>query len=156
MCLAVRPLLYVQSAYNKVRIPGIIQLISGFVNLIFAIIVARWGKWGVVGVAIVGAVVWTIKNTIFVPIYTAYIMNQKWWTFVPSLVGSLLGTLIVGAASYIATLLYMPHDWLGLGVLVILVSLLYGIGVMVIGFNRADWKLIRDILPGWIKYVVPG
>ena len=143
----VRPLLFVQNAYNKVKWPGIVTLISGIVSLVLGIIFARWNIWGVIGVALAVGIAWTLKNAIYMPIYTALIMKLNWWAFIPSLIPSIIGTAFVMFISYGFTLIKMPADWIGLIVMVMIVSLIYVILVWFIGLNRDERKLIVDLLP---------
>ena len=145
--LSVRPLLYVQTAYNKIRWPGIATLVSGIASLGLAILFARWGKWGVAGVPLAVAAAWTVKNVLYMPIYTAHIMKLPWWTFLPSLGPGVLGTLAVGLAAYGLTLMRAPDNWLELAVSVVIVSSLYAAVAGAVGLNRADRQLLRDLLP---------
>jgi O-antigen/teichoic acid export membrane protein len=148
--LSVLPLAYVQSAYNKVRWPGIVTLLSGGANLGLAILLALWGGWGVVGVAVAGAVTWTAKNALYMPIYTARIMKSPWWTYLPSLSAGVVGTFSVGMAAYGLTLLQIPNSWLTLASSAAIVSLLYAIGVFWLGLSRTDLELLIGFLP-WSK-----
>jgi len=145
--LSVRPLLYVQTAYNRVRWPGIATLLCGGASLGLAVLLATWGKWGVAGVALAVAVAWTAKNAMYVPIYTAHIMKVRWWTFLPSLGPSVIGTLAVGFAAYGLALVQVPNSWLNLAGSAAIISLLYAAGVWEIGLSRADRQLLRDLLP---------
>jgi membrane protein EpsK len=145
--LSVRPLLDVQNAFNKVRWPGIATLLSGAASLGLAIFLAMWGKWGTTGVAIAVAAAWTAKNALYMPVYTARIMNLPWWAFLPTLSASVIGTFLVGSASYGLTLFRMPDDWLALVGSVAAVSVVYALGVWAIGLNRADRELLKRIVP---------
>ncbi len=146
--LCVRPLLYVQNAYNKVAWPGIATLFFGGAGLGLAILFAWWGKWGAAGVAVAVGVSWTAKNALYVPIYTAHIMKLRWWTFLPSFGPSVIGTLAVGFGAYGLTLVRMPNSWLTLGGSAAVISLLYAAVVWGAGMSRADRELLRDLLPG--------
>jgi membrane protein EpsK len=145
--LSVRPLLYLQTAYNRIRWPGIATLLSGGASLGLGVLLAMWGKWGAAGVALAVAVAWTAKNALYVPIYTAHVMKVRWWTFLPSLVPSVIGTLFVGMASYGSTLVQMPTSWLTLAGYAAAVSLVYAVVVWAIGLNRADRQLLKDLSP---------
>jgi O-antigen/teichoic acid export membrane protein len=144
---SVRPLLYVQSSYNKVRWPGIATLVSGGVSLGLAVAAGMWGRWGAAGVALAVAVAWTARNALYVPIYTARIMKLAWWSFLPTLVPVVTATLLVGAAAYGLTRIQMPHSWFELAGLAILISLVYAAGVWGVGLNRADRQLLGQLLP---------
>ncbi|MFW6116729.1 MAG: polysaccharide biosynthesis protein, partial [bacterium] len=145
--LSVLPLAYVQTAYNRVRWPGIATFISGAANLGLAILLARWGGWGAAGVAAAGAVVWSLKNVAFVPIYTAKIIGRPWWSFLPSVSGGLFGTLSVGAIAYGLTQVRMPDSWFALAAAAAVVSLLYLVAVLTLGLGPADRTLLKTLLP---------
>jgi membrane protein EpsK len=145
--LSVRPLLYVQTAYNRIRWPGIATLISGAVSLGLAVLAGMWGGWGAAGVALAVAVAWTAKNALYMPIYTARIMELPWWSFLPSSIPIVTATLVVGMAAYGLTLLRMPSNWLELAGSAAIISLLYAAGVWGVGLSRADRQLLRDLLP---------
>jgi membrane protein EpsK len=145
--LSVRPLLYVQSAYNKVRWPGIATLVSGVVSLVLAVVAGMWGGWGASGVALAVAVAWTAKQGLYVPIYTARIMKLAWWSFLPTPIPVVTVTLLVGIAAYALTLVRMPTNWLELAGSAAILSLLYAAGVWGIGLSRADRQLLRELLP---------
>lgn len=147
--LSVRPLLHVQNAYNKVRWPGIVTLITGAASLGLAIVLAKWSPWGTAGVALAVGIAWTAKNGIYMPIYTAHIMQVRWWTFLPSLSASLVGTLVVGIISYGLTLVQMPDSWFSLFTSAAIVSFLYAAGVWTVGLSLADRQLVKRIcFPG--------
>ena len=61
---------------------------------------AQWGPWGYMGVAMAGALAWTAKNALYMPIYTAKIMGLRWWNYLPNLAPGIAGTLFVGGAAY--------------------------------------------------------
>lgn len=146
--LSVRPLLYVHTAYNKIRWPGIVTLLSGAAGLILGIALAMWGRWGAAGVALAVALAWTSKNALYFPIYTAHIMKLRWWAFFPALLPGVAGTLFVALASYSLTVGRMPASWLALGTSAAVVSIVYGIAVWVLGLNRDDRRLLRRLIGG--------
>jgi membrane protein EpsK len=145
--LAMRPLLFVQTAYNRVKWPGIATLLSGVGSLALAIALVQWAGWGVAGVAIGVAATWTAKNVIYVPIYTAHIMDLPWTVFLVPIVPIAAATTLVGGASYALADWYMPDGWLRLGLAIALVSVLYLAAVWRLGLNAADRRLVRDLLP---------
>ena len=145
--LSTLPLAYVETAYNRIRWPGIVTHLTGAANLGLAILLAMWGKWGALGVVIAGATTWTLKNILFRPLYSAHIMKLRWWVFLPSMSASIVGTFFVGTIAYGATFVRMPDNWLTLGISAATVSLLYGVSVFFLGLNRDDWELINSLLP---------
>ncbi len=145
--LSVRPLLDVQNAFNKVRWPGIVTLLSGIADLGLAVALATWGQWGAVGVAAACALAWTAKNGLYMPIYTARIMQLSWWTFMPCLSSSVFGTLFVALAAYGITLARTPDSWPNLLSSVAIVSALYVLMVWTVGLSSAERQTLRNLIP---------
>jgi hypothetical protein len=114
---------------------------------VLGILFVKWNIWGVIGVALAVGLSWTIKNALYMPVYTALIMKLKWWTFFPSLIPSILGTVFVMLISYGFTLIKMPGNWFSLIGMVISVSIFYTFVVWFFGLNRTDRKLIISLLP---------
>ena len=144
--LSIRPLLNVNTAYNKVRWPGIATVVAGVVNLVLAVGLAVWGGWGPLGVAVASVVAWTAKNSVYMPIYTAHIMKLPWYTFFPSLLITGLSTLAVGLGAYGLTLVHMPSGWLSLAVSATVASIVYTTIVGLVVLSRADRQLIRSLV----------
>lgn len=145
--LSVRPLSQIQNAYNKVRWPGIATLLSGGVSLGLGVLLAMWGRWGAAGVAVAVGVTWTAKNAVYMPIYTACIMKLPWWTFLPRLGCSIIGTLFVGMVSFGFTFIQMPNSLLTLAGFFAVVSLLYAVLVWAIGLTPVDRQLVKSLSP---------
>lgn len=82
--LGVLPLFSLNRAYNKVKIPGIFTVVMGVVNLLLAIVFVKYTSLGLYGVALASAIVLTIKNFIFMPMYVAGNMGINRFTFFKS------------------------------------------------------------------------
>jgi len=79
--VGITPLFTVQVALNKIRIPALITLFGGLLNILLAICAAKYLGFGVYGVAMAGALVLTAKNALFTPLYVAKILHRPWHTF---------------------------------------------------------------------------
>lgn len=82
--LSILPLFAVNSAYNRVKIPAIVSLVLGILNAILVIFFVKYTDFGLYGVILVGAIVLTLKNAIFTPIYASYILKISKITFISS------------------------------------------------------------------------
>lgn len=142
---SIRPMLFIQTAYNKVRWPGIATFLCGIASLALGIIFAKWNPWGIVGVALAIGISWTAKNAIYMPIYTARIMDLNWWSLIPSLIPSIIGTLFVGSLSYCIALVSTPTNWLALGSFALIISLIYAVIIWTAGLKRDDRLLIISL-----------
>ncbi len=143
--LSVRPLLHVQNAYDKVKWPGIVTLISGVAALGLAVVLAHWGLWGYLGVAMAGALAWTVKNALYMPIYTAKIMGLRWWSYMPNMAPGIAGTLFVGGAAYALAQVGGADGWFALAALAAIVALVYAGFVWRVMLAPEDRRLIWNL-----------
>ncbi|MBL3654833.1 oligosaccharide flippase family protein [Fulvivirga sediminis] len=94
--LSVIPLFAITNAHKKVKLPGIVTLILGIINVVLAILLLKYTELELFGVAIAGFIVLTFKNVIFAAPYTAYILGQKKTYFLKDMLPSLF-CLLIGA-----------------------------------------------------------
>jgi membrane protein EpsK len=127
--LSVRPLFAVNIALNRVKIPAIVTLILGMLNLILAILLVSKTELGLYGIILAGGIILTMKNTLFLPAYSAYILNLPKFTFMKYhllsisffiisffvtkyfislfLIDSLLSFILVSSGSFLVILLFV-------------------------------------------------
>lgn len=97
--LTVMPIFTPQIMLKKVKIPGIITLVMGIINVILAVILGQPKLgFGLIGIALAGAIVLTLKNAIFMPLYGAHILKRNKMLFFPSLYVGVIGFLIIVAS----------------------------------------------------------
>jgi membrane protein EpsK len=101
--LAVLPLFNIQMATNHVRLPGIMTCVMGLGSLGLAIFLAGSVGWGMYGVAAAGAIVLSLKNLIFTPIYAAHILNRKFDAFLWEMLPIMMATIAIAGASQLVT-----------------------------------------------------
>ena len=144
--LAVAPLFGIQMALNKVKIPGIMTLVMGIGNVLLAIIFTVVLKWGLYGIAASAAIVLTLKNFIFTPLYGAHIQKISWYTFYHSIIPGMLLTIVLGFLSWWGAIIFNINSWTSL----ILVGLLFGlIGIALVyifGLDSNERVLVLDFL----------
>ncbi len=140
--LAIRPLAYVATAYNRVKAPGVATFVFGVFNVFLAIIFAKWCDWGVAGVAAASALTWTLKNVGFLSTYSALLMGLKWWRFYGPLSLGCLAAGSVWAASRLLLTLWWPTDWMTLMALATSTATLYVCLAYFFGLSRSDRAFI--------------
>ncbi len=149
--LAVLSLFPIQLALNKVRWPGLVTFGMGVANIGLAIGLARWGGWGVIGVAVAGAITLTLKNAIFTPIYSAAIQRLPWWTFLSVMMHGLVGTIALAIVAHSLSILWAIDSWTKLVTAGSILSILYCGIVYFFGLNRNDRASLRSFIPGLAK-----
>jgi membrane protein EpsK len=143
---AARPLAYVLTAFNRVRLQGLLTLGLGFGNVALAIALALWSGWGVAGVAAAAAIAWTLRNAVFLSAYSAAVMRLRLWTFYPLLMVGVLGTVGVGLAARLSLLLWTEINWLTLFATAAAVSAAYVSAAYLVGLSRSDRDILRQVL----------
>ena len=90
--ISVAPMFAIIRGMNKVKIPAIIGIVGGVVNLVLSIILVRYTGLGLYAVAVATVICLTGKNLLATPMYSAYIMGQRKTIFLKSIVpGVVLG-----------------------------------------------------------------
>ena len=145
--VGVLPLFSIQTALNRVKWPGLVSLVMGVCNLTLAITFAKYLDWGVYGIAIAGALVLTLKNAVFTPVYAARILGRPWYTFVWSQTSGLVLLAALTTFGY-ALKHYVGFTSWAQVVVVILMMGLSGLTAAWLVLPRTDRRLLIDLAPG--------
>jgi membrane protein EpsK len=145
--LALRPLAFVMTACEKVKVQGLVTIALGLVNIALAVALARWSGLGIAGVAAAAALVWTVKNVGFLAIYGAAVLGARWWTFCTPLLPGLAGMLGVALAGRLVLEAWRPQTWLDLAGVGAAISTAYGLAALAVLVDRSDrgllWRMVR-------------
>lgn len=144
--LAGRPLAYLLTAHNKVKQQAFVTLSLGVVNVLLAVALALWAEWGVLGIAGATAIVWTLKNTLFLPVYAARVLGLVWWAFLPRLAGGAAAVLGVALAGRALAAMWSPLDWIGLAAMAAAISAIYSITLVGLIVRPDDRRLISQLI----------
>lgn len=88
--LAVLPLFAINLTLDKIKVPGIISLLLGIINIILAISLSKFSTLGITGVALAGAIILTLKNALFTPWYCSRILNVSLRPYITIIIQSLI------------------------------------------------------------------
>lgn len=143
--LATRPLSYVLTAYNEVRVQGLVTLALGAANIVLAIALVRAG-WGLAGVPAAAALVWTVRNVLFVSSRSGVLLGLRWYAFNGHLAIGLLGMVGVAALGRILCALWWPTNWLSLASFAAMITIAYGAFAYFIFMTKADRELVSSAL----------
>lgn len=110
----VAPLLAIQTAYNRLKIPALGMTAIGILNVPIVIAICKGTSFGLQGICLAGALIWLAKCFVCNAMYNAGFLKISQWTFVrPLLLGMILqgiiwclGSLCVSAG--------MVQSWKGL------------------------------------------
>jgi membrane protein EpsK len=112
--LAVLPLFNIQIAGNYVRLPGILTCVMGVGNLGLSLLLAGPFAFGMYGVAGAGAVMLTLKNLIFTPIYSAHVLGLGYRSFYREILPVVGATVGLACTGWWMARSIQLDTWLGL------------------------------------------
>ncbi len=149
--LSVMPLFSINVAYNKIRVPGIVTLLMGGMNVSLAILLPLLAGWGFYGVAAAGAIVLTLKNAVFTPWYAAKVMGIKVSTFAGSMLPGIISTIIIAVAGLLAGAFLPITSFATLVISGIAITIAYAILLWKFGLSPSERKTFKSFIPSITK-----
>lgn len=104
--ITVRPLFSIYRGLSKVKVPAIVILIGGLLNVIVSVVLIKYTNLGLYGAALAPVFCLTSKNLIFTPIYTAMLLGRAKSIFFKDMIPGLLMTGFVSLAGLGLSRLY--------------------------------------------------
>ncbi len=112
---AVYPLWPLQTASNSVRWPAVVTFLMGLANVAMSYLLGVRFGMGAMGVALATAVVLTLKNALFTPLYGSHILGCSKAEFIRPLLSGMLLTGLLFVLSSIPQWLG-GSEWMSMGV----------------------------------------
>jgi membrane protein EpsK len=148
--IAVYPLFELQTSMLKVKLPGLVTLMMGIMNFLLALFLATHTNLGIYGVALAGAIMLTLKNFFFTPIYGALILGKPWPIFYKDLFATIIATMGVFAIAKIWQDLSTPSSWINLIIASSIIGLLY-IAILWVFMPSDDKALFQEKISYFVK-----
>jgi membrane protein EpsK len=131
LCLnmGTNPLLGLQVTTDRMKMPGLVTLVIGVVNVGLALLLAGPMQWGLYGIAAAGAITMTLRHALFTPLHAAHVLGKPSTTFLRELIPiglATAATILLGRA--VASVWEMA-GWAGLIAAGLGISVLYCAGV---------------------------
>jgi membrane protein EpsK len=123
--LSMYPLYAVPLAANRVKVPGVVTLAVGVLNLALALLLARGFGWGLYGIAGAGAISLTIRHLVFTPLYGAQVLHQPAKTFYRKVIPIIGATLATIGLCRLVLWSWTISSWVDLGMAAMTVSMLF-------------------------------
>ncbi len=148
--VSTHPLFSIQTTLNRVKVPAVMTCVLGVLNVALAVFLVRVLEWGIYGVAIASAILLTVKNAAFTPIYCAIILKQPWYTFSKSLLpaGALLVSLM--GLGYVLNWRFRPQSWAHLIPLAVVFAIM-GLMAVWLVLSTKDRQLMIDLVPARLR-----
>ena len=139
----VQPLYYINTLTLKKKIPCLVTIGGGLLNVLFMYILLKYTSLGIYSITVTTAVIMTIINFVFTPMYAAYSIKLQPLRIYKVLIRHICSVIIMVVIFKGITLIYMPHNWAGL-ILEALIMALLGIiihGVTMLNKTEKDKAL---------------
>ena len=142
---SVRHLFSLTHAMNRVKIPALIMLTGGVLNLVLSVLLVQHTQLGVYGVALATGVALTLRNILATPIYAAHITQKPWHTFYRGLAFGPCVTAVLIAAGVLLSRMIAPYTLAGTATAIVLIAVLYAVITFVL-LSNDEKREIRSLL----------
>lgn len=144
--ITVRPLFSIYRGMNKVKIPALVIVAGGVMNVILTILLIRYAGLGLYGAALASVFCLTGKNLFFTPIYAAVLLGRAKSTFFKDMVpGVLMATLVFLAAFELSRIYELRSVW-HLGVGAVVLSLVYLLVCCGVAMSKEDRRFLLSLV----------
>ena len=106
------PLSNLNIVMNRVKIPALVMLGTGVINIILILFTYYFTDIGVYSIPLGQMLLFILNRGTFIAIYTAKSMNEKWYYFYPPILKNLLGAGVIFLISYLVNIFVNPQNWL--------------------------------------------
>lgn len=142
------------SVCNKMKVPVLVALGVGVLSIAITASVLTFGNLGDNGVFVVAgtsSLLMSLRAFFFIPIYSAYLLKQKWTTFFPSMIrGWIAFFVLLGIFTFVNSLVAI-NSWL-IFVLVCLCVAIVGYLISIpILFSFGEMKMFKSKLLSKLK-----
>lgn len=111
---AIYPLYYIYTLTVKNKIPSIVTIIGGLLNVGGMFFLIRYTNLGVYAIVLTTTVIMTFISLIFNPLYMTKCLDIKWTTFYPSILKHIVSCIIMVGTFYVVSLIPSPTSWMWL------------------------------------------
>ncbi len=139
--LSILPLFNVQVALNQVKIPGLFSFFIGIGNLLLTLLFVKIFDMGIYSVALASAIMLIIKNFIFTPLYTSYILGLKKTFFFKYTISGFFLSIVIFLLALLLQNWVSLNSWfdlIGISVIITVLSILL-IWFLVLNNEEKEW-----------------
>lgn len=140
------PLNSVEMAFDRMKWPSLVGIVTGVLNVALSILLARVGGWAF-GVAIATALSLTFRSGLFTPIHAAILLGRKRSAFFAPMSAGVLLSLLVGFGAYALELTFTIATWSALLAGAVAVGVAYTAAAWLV-LNAEERRMILSLVPG--------
>ena len=148
--VGVFPLVYcLQPGMNKVKLPGLVTLSMGIANVICTYTLGVTLGMGVMGVALGGAIILSLKNAVFTSLYGARILDLQKTTFLRPLMSSFLIFVFILVLNQIPVAKWIgyPSGYAYLCITAAYLSIVTLVFMWIVLVNKQEKRILVEMLP---------
>lgn len=105
------PLYYIYTLTVRNKIPCIITVIGGILNVAGMAILVKYSSLGIYSIVLTTTVIMLFINLVTNPIYMTYCLKVKWFTFYPTLLRTVISCVCMTASFILIANVLNPHTW---------------------------------------------
>ncbi|WP_019241437.1 MULTISPECIES: lipopolysaccharide biosynthesis protein [Bacillus] len=136
----------VNTILNKVKLPSIMLLVSGGLNVALLFILLNFTDLGLIAIPISSSIISVIRNIIFTPIYPAICLGIKWNTFYSLLLRNIITTIIIVCLYSLIKSVISFDQWLEFALTVIACGILGYITSLSTTLNKNDFNKFKKLV----------
>lgn len=140
---SMQPLYYIYTLTLKKKLPTIITICGGILNVAGMYVLIRYTSLGVYAVVWTTVLVMMMINFITNPLYMAHVLNMPWWTFYPAILKNLLSCAVLCAVFKGMSFLYVPETWLTLILSALILAVVGLVLHLLIVCSKDDWEMLE-------------
>ena len=129
------PLSAVQTITCKLRLPVLITLGIGIINFICVCVLLSTTNLGILGIKIVSSVLLMIRTLLFIPMYAAHNLGEKWTIFYPIIIRGTVTNMIMAGCFIAFVSVFDMNSWL---------RLVIGAGICGLGGYMINYIFLLD------------
>lgn len=148
---AIYPLYYIYTLKIKNRVPCIITLIGGIINVVSMYFLINFTSLGIYSVVLTTAIIMSFISLITNPLYMAHCMEVKPLYFYPCIIRNMFSCSVMTIVFRFIAGYLNPASWVMLIFSAVIMIVLGGIIQLLIAFNSMERKHILNILQRKIK-----
>lgn len=136
------PLYTINTITCKLKVPVLVSLGIGVVNIIIVLLLLNFTELGVYAVAGVSSILWIIRIFTFVPLYAANNVGVKWTTFYKPLLKGVINVFVLFFVFSGISLMFSGNSWLSFAAICGVVAIIgYAVSFMII-FGKEKKKFV--------------
>lgn len=133
---------------NKLKVPGLISLLCGILNVFLAVVLIKFTPLGILGIAVSSTVIMILRYVIFNPIYAAYCLNFPLTSFYKSQISTWVSIPIILISMLGINKAISAVSFRGLMIKILLCGSVGYLEIAFIMFNKEVKHILKGVLGG--------